>query len=77
MDKIIKQIYQGIVDGQQDVVAAGSRLLTKKHYGFNFQWMCAWRPDQAPEPADEKALDFLAELGFNFVRIPLDYRLRI
>jgi endoglucanase len=44
------------------------------HYGFNFQWMCSWKPGQMPEPADEKALDFLAEFGFNFVRIPLDYR---
>ncbi len=47
---------------------------TQKHYGFNFQWMCTWKPDQKPEPADEKALDFLAAFGFNFVRIPLDYR---
>lgn len=44
------------------------------YYGFNFQWMCSWKPDQRPEPADEKALDFLAEFGFNFIRIPLDYR---
>ena len=44
------------------------------YYGFNFQWMCSWNPGQPPEPADEKALDFLAEFGFNFVRIPLDYR---
>jgi aryl-phospho-beta-D-glucosidase BglC (GH1 family) len=44
------------------------------HYGFNFQWMCSWKPDQKPEPANEKALDFLAEFRFNFVRIPLDYR---
>lgn len=36
--------------------------------------MCSWNPGQAPEPANEKALDFLAEFGFNFVRIPLDYR---
>lgn len=36
--------------------------------------MCSWNPDQKPEPADEKALDFLAEFGFNFVRLPLDYR---
>jgi len=49
-------------------------LGTQKHYGFNFQWMCSWKPDQKPEPVDEKALDFLAEFGFNFVRIPLDYR---
>lgn len=45
-----------------------------KYYGFNFQWMCSWNPDRKPEPADEKALDFLARFGFNFVRIPLDYR---
>ena len=43
-------------------------------YGFNFQWLCSWEPDQKPEPADEKALDFLAEFGFNFVLVPLDYR---
>jgi len=36
--------------------------------------MCTWKPDQKPEPANEKALDFLAEFGFNFVRIPVDYR---
>lgn len=45
-----------------------------KHYGFNFQWMAAWQPGQKPEDADQSALDFLAEFGFNFVRIPLDYR---
>ena len=44
------------------------------YYGFNFQWMCSWRPDQKPELADERALDFLATFGFNFVRVPLDYR---
>jgi aryl-phospho-beta-D-glucosidase BglC (GH1 family) len=36
--------------------------------------MCSWSRDQKPEPVDEKALDFLAKFGFNFVRIPLDYR---
>ena len=45
-----------------------------KYYGFNFQWMCSWSPDQRPASADEKALDFLAHFGFNFVRIPVDYR---
>ena len=45
-----------------------------KYYGFNFQWMCSWSPGQTPEPADERALDFLARFGFNFVRVPLDYR---
>ncbi len=49
-------------------------MLIKNHYGFNFQWMGSWNPDQRPESTDEKALDFLAEFGFNFVRLPLDYR---
>lgn len=44
------------------------------YYGFNFQWMTSWSVGQKPEPADERALDFLAEAGFNFVRVPLDYR---
>ncbi len=44
------------------------------HYGFNFQWMFSWQPGQPPAPADENALDFLAEYGFNFVRVPTDYR---
>jgi hypothetical protein len=45
-----------------------------RHYGFNFQWMYAWSPGLQPERPDGRALDFLAEFGFNFVRIPLDYR---
>jgi endoglucanase len=49
-------------------------LFFKKSYGFNFQWMFSWNPDRRPELADEKALDFLARFGFNFVRIPTDYR---
>lgn len=43
--------------------------------GFNFQWM--FRRDHAAPlavPADERALDALAAWGFNFVRIPADYR---
>ncbi|AIE86156.1 glycoside hydrolase family 5 protein [Fimbriimonas ginsengisoli] len=43
-------------------------------YGFNFLWMYTWSPDRPPLPADEKALDFLVHNGFNFVRIPTDYR---
>jgi endoglucanase len=43
-------------------------------YGFNFQWMYVWQEGKKPEEADERALEFLAEMGFNFVRIPLDYR---
>jgi aryl-phospho-beta-D-glucosidase BglC (GH1 family) len=48
------------------------------YYGFNFQWMfSSFGPNGAggPPPADERALDFLAEHGFNFIRIPTDYRL--
>ena len=44
------------------------------HYGFNFQWMYSTQQDQPPQPPDERALDFLIALGFNFVRIPTDYR---
>lgn len=44
------------------------------HHGFNFQWMFSWQPSQQPAASDERALDFLAEFGFNFVRIPIDYR---
>ena len=43
------------------------------HYGFNFQWMLV-EPGDRPRPADERALDFMAEHGFDFVRIPTDYR---
>lgn len=42
-------------------------------YGFNFLWMFSLR-DSGPEAADLRALDFLAEHGFDFVRIPCDYR---
>ncbi len=44
------------------------------HYGFNFQWMFIWEPGRRPPPPDLKALDFIAECGFNFVRVPTDYR---
>ncbi len=43
-------------------------------YGFNFLWMFIWQPDRQPPPPDERALDFMAEQGFNFVRVPTDYR---
>src|SRR5450432_150906 len=45
-----------------------------RFYGFNFQWMTSWQPGRSPEPVDLKALDFLSATGFNFVRIPTDYR---
>jgi endoglucanase len=43
-------------------------------YGFNFQWMFIHQPDQAAPRADERALDFMVAHGFNFVRVPMDYR---
>ncbi len=43
------------------------------YYGFNFLWMFIFQDKPAPAP-DEHALDFLAEFGFNFARIPTDYR---
>jgi endoglucanase len=44
------------------------------HYGFNFLWMYV-KSEKCPEPAEPnlKELDFIAEHGFNFVRIPVDY----
>ncbi len=44
------------------------------YYGFNFQWIVSWQPGVSPEPPDLKALDFLVTTGFNFVRVPMDYR---
>jgi aryl-phospho-beta-D-glucosidase BglC (GH1 family) len=43
-------------------------------YGFNFLWMFIWDDGFVPEPADGRALDFLARHRFNFVRVPTDYR---
>lgn len=44
------------------------------YYGFNFLWMFSWHPGMPPEEPDLKALDFLADNGFNFVRVTTDYR---
>ncbi|HEX5322879.1 MAG TPA: cellulase family glycosylhydrolase, partial [Capsulimonadaceae bacterium] len=44
------------------------------HYGFNFLWAYVWDAGRKPGPVDQRALDFLAAQGFNFVRIPTDYR---
>ncbi len=44
-----------------------------RRYGFNFGWMYAYEEGRKPEPADERALDFMAHYGFNFVRIPTNY----
>jgi len=42
-------------------------------YGFNFQWMFIYRGDPPPPP-NEKELDFLTSFGFDYVRVPTDYR---
>ncbi len=36
--------------------------------------MFSWSPGAKPQAADEKALDFLANNGFNFARLANDYR---
>ena len=41
--------------------------------GFNVQWMLV-DPGRRPPPADERALDFMASNGFDFLRVPTDYR---
>ena len=46
----------------------------KTFYGFNFLWLFSSFRAAAPQEPDEKALDFLAATGFNFVRLPTDYR---
>lgn len=47
-----------------------------RHYGFNFLWMFSARPNPSPSDVkiDGRELDFVAGMGCNFVRIPLDYR---
>ncbi len=44
---------------------------TPTRYGFNFLWM--YTAGREPAEADPRELDFVAEEGFNFVRIPVDY----
>ena len=47
-------------------------MMTKK-IGFNFLWMFSYHGAE-PEHANMRELDFIADKGFNFVRIPTDYR---
>jgi hypothetical protein len=44
------------------------------YYGFNFLWIYTTEWNTRPLEPDLKALDFLQETGFNFVRIPTDYK---
>ncbi|MFI5915706.1 glycoside hydrolase family 5 protein [Dactylosporangium sp. NPDC051541] len=43
------------------------------HYGFNVQWM--YQLGQGAHGPDERLLDAVAAWGFNFIRLPTDYRL--
>jgi aryl-phospho-beta-D-glucosidase BglC (GH1 family) len=45
-----------------------------KKVGFNFLWMFSKYNDRPPQKANLQELDFIADEGFNFVRIPTDYR---
>lgn len=45
-----------------------------RRYGFNFQWMLHYNEKTGPKPVDLRILDFMAETGFNFARVPMDYR---
>jgi aryl-phospho-beta-D-glucosidase BglC (GH1 family) len=42
-------------------------------YGFNMLWMFSHRYAEAKAP-DLRQLEFIAKHGFNFIRVPLDYR---
>jgi endoglucanase len=42
-------------------------------YGFNVQWAFVPAGSALPPP-DEHLLDFLAAYGFDFLRLPTDYR---
>jgi len=43
-----------------------------RKYGFNMLWMFSYHGKE-PRKAAEKELDFIANQGFNFIRIPTDY----
>ncbi len=45
----------------------------KTKYGFNMLWMYAGNYGRIPLEPDLHELDFIAEEGFNFIRIPTDY----
>ena len=43
-------------------------------YGFNVQWLFSAADGNPPRPPDERVLDAIASWGFDFVRVPCDYR---
>ena len=44
-----------------------------RRYGFNMLWMFFYGGKKPAKP-DKKQLDFIAKHGFNYIRVPLDYR---
>ena len=50
----------------------------KNWYGFNMLWMYTTegRKDFSPKDIqiEEKELDFICDMGCNFIRLPIDYR---
>jgi len=44
-----------------------------KKYGFNMLWMFSYHGKKAAKP-DLKQLDFIAKKGFDYIRVPMDYR---
>lgn len=44
-----------------------------RYYGFNMLYMFSCH-GQIPDAVDDRELDFIAKHGFNFIRIPTDYR---
>ncbi len=46
----------------------------KVRCGFNMLWMFGKREAELPLPSNPEELDFIASEGFNFIRIPMDYR---
>lgn len=43
-------------------------------YGFNAQWAFSTSRNEKPLEPNRRMLDFMAQYGFNFLRIPIDYR---
>lgn len=43
-------------------------------YGFNAQWAFSTGRNEKPLEPNRRMLDFMVQYGFNFLRIPIDYR---
>lgn len=52
---------------------------TRTYYGFNFLWMFRLGNKDRVSPGEiviaENEIDFIAKMGCNFIRLPLDYQL--